>query len=229
MPELPPDRPRNHPESRRSLVLVLALSVIVHALLMGLPVRLPEAEVQSREQGIQLVAAPAPILMETPPPPAPEPAVAEEPPSTPDPEAETRAAADQQAPTTEPPPLAGSELRRQALGLAAEATEPTEPDDGVRGMQFRAAPRLPGNSGWINAWVGPVTPSREQWQEADGSIASRTVLASGQVLCTTVRPPTMQEFFNPWMSSAVPMVRSCGRQRPMASNDDDPWQRPASH
>ena len=87
------------------------------------------------------------------------------------------------------------------------------------------APRLPGQVGWLNDYVGTVTASSDHWRDPDGGISSRLVMANGQVVCGHIRPMTVSEMFNPALSLAVPMFRLCGRERPEPVDRTDPWYR----
>ena len=113
------------------------------------------------------------------------------------------------------------------MQLAGDATEE---DDRTRSstLSFRPAPRLPGATGWMDTYVGTVAPSREHWQAADGGMHSRIVASNGRVVCASIRPSTVQEFFNPSMSAAVTMLRDCGRERPEPRQVGDPWERAAT-
>lgn len=224
------------PDPRKTslhLALIVALSLIVHAMILSLPLRMLEPEPDTESRSITLVRTPAPAPETTPeataelPPPEPAaiaaPRTEEQTPPVPPAPAPAQA----QLSTEERSEIETAEIRRQALDLAGQAAEaPDRPEDQQTEL-YRSAPRLPGGGGWMSSYVGPVATGREQWQEIDGGLHSRTVLSSGQVICTSIRAPTAQEFFNPWMSAAVPMMRRCGRERPEQSTDSDPWQRAA--
>ncbi len=92
-------------------------------------------------------------------------------------------------------------------------------------LKAAAVPALPGAPGWINDYVGTVTPSIDRWQGNDGSSATRTVLASGQIICGRTRPPTMAELFNPSFSTNIAPFWACGRERAEPVDRTDPWTR----
>lgn len=222
------------PDRRKTsfhLALILTLSLIVHAMILSLPLRMLEPEPDTESRSITLVRTPAPTPETTPeaivelPPPEPAavaaPRTEEQTPPAPPAPAQARLS------TEERPEIEIAEIRSQALDLAGQAAETPDRREDQQTALYRSAPRLPGGGGWMSSYVGPVATGREQWQEIDGGLHSRTVLSSGQVICTSIRAPTVQEFFNPWMSAAVPMMRRCGRERPEQSTDSDPWQRAA--
>ncbi len=90
---------------------------------------------------------------------------------------------------------------------------------------FKAAPvpALPASPGWINDYVGTVTSSSDRWQANDGSSGTRTVLASGQIICGQTRAPTMAEIFNPSFSVNIATFWACGRERPEPVDRSNPW------
>ncbi|MFU8832405.1 MAG: hypothetical protein ACNA7J_09640 [Wenzhouxiangella sp.] len=90
---------------------------------------------------------------------------------------------------------------------------------------FKAAPlpALPDSPGWINDYVGTVTSSTDRWQANDGSRGTRTVLASGQIICGQIRAPTMAEMFNPSFSVNIATFWNCGRERPEPVDRSNPW------
>lgn len=88
------------------------------------------------------------------------------------------------------------------------------------------APGVPGVRGWISAHIGAVSTSAHTWRDNDGSSRGRYVLASGTVVCTRRRAPTIDELMNPWKSIAVTMGSICGRERPDAPDFSDPRVQP---
>lgn len=88
------------------------------------------------------------------------------------------------------------------------------------------APGVPGVRGWISAHVGEVATSAQTWRDNDGSNRGRYVLASGTVICTRRRAPTIDELMNPWKSIAVTLGSICGRERPDAPDFSDPRVQP---
>jgi hypothetical protein len=213
------------------LAMILAFSLLVHAVLLLWPIEHEPSPGQPATNRISLVAPPVP-----PTPIASEPVAAEAPsPSDPPPPEETTLTEASETPDpvhdAQPEPAVPAtpdavEIRRQALQLAGENAVDSE-GDVESTLSFRAVPRLPGATGWMDQHVGNVAASREHWRSADGGLHSRIVTASGHVVCASIRAPTMQEFFNPWMSSAVTMLRSCGQERPQSIDSSDPWQRRA--
>ena len=220
------------PEKPRcGLLLAVCGSLSVHGLFLAVGLTLPEPEPGEVAESLKLV--PVPLIEPTNEPsdntrlttpsslPEP-PAVAERSPVPEERQASPATTADQ------PPderPSQTADLRQQILELAGQVE--SEPRNGHETLnEISRLPRLPGNTGWMNRFVGTVATGREHWQDLDGSIHSRTVLSSGQVVCTAIRPPTMSEFFNPWMSTAVVMMRNCGREQPADHADSqDPWRR----
>jgi hypothetical protein len=128
------------------------------------------------------------------------------------------------AATTRPPP---DRIRAQLLGTARELGRETESErtGQPEGLRYSRTPALPSQPGWLNRYTGPVETSIDRWRGNDGSRSARIVTGSGQVFCVRTRAPTMSEIFNPWMSSAVPMVSGCGRERPDAPDPANPWLR----
>jgi len=214
------------------LALVLALSLLVHAMLLLWPVKYDPVPRQPGTNRISLVAPPprpAPTLSESPAIESPSPDDTTAPSEiTPADTSETRPPPDEASsePAERHTPDA-TEIRAQALRLAGERATDNDDEGDSSTLSFRAVPRLPGATGWMDQHVGTVTASREHWRSADGGLHSRIVATNGRVVCASIRPPTMQEFFNPWMSSAVPMLRSCGRERPPPADNNDPWHRRA--
>ncbi|QOC21640.1 hypothetical protein IC757_11380 [Wenzhouxiangella sp. AB-CW3] len=215
----------------RSIMLpVVISSLLLHAAILLLPQRQWPGAVDTPEpRSIHLLPAPA----------APEPAL-EHPVEPRSPETRTES---QPVPDTQPPPdeaeqaakdvspeqpttHRAADLHRQALEQAREVPADTA-EEGSH-LRFHGTPRLPGAPGRLNEQLGTVSSRVDRWQSTDGSYQARTVLGDGSVICTSIRAPTMQEFFNPWMSAAVAMHRRCGRERPEPSDTDDPWQRPVS-
>ncbi len=88
-------------------------------------------------------------------------------------------------------------------------------------------PALPSAVGWLNDYVGQVTPSVDRWTSPDGSQHARIVLANGRVYCGKSGPPTAAEMFNPSMSANVMRYRYCGRERPDPIDRSNPWVRGA--
>lgn len=85
---------------------------------------------------------------------------------------------------------------------------------------------VPGVRGWLSGYVGSVTPSAHSWKEGDGASRGRYVLASGTVVCTRRRAPTIDELMNPWKSVAVTMGSICGKERPEGPDFSNPRVQP---
>lgn len=219
----------NHQPSRIVLPVVLSASAALHLALLWLPLSLSMPKPAHRP-------APAPItLINTPSrvaEPVPE-VVPQEIEKTPEPDSSQPPMTAQTKPREpvdrqhriEPPETSAAHLRQQAMEITRSLATEKESRDNSGTLAFTAVPALPGGVGWLNEYVGTVPVSIDRWQGRDGSQHSRIVLASGDAVCTRTRPLTMQEFFNPWMSAAVPMVSRCGRERPQAVDRTDPWQR----
>jgi len=120
-------------------------------------------------------------------------------------------------------PLSAQQLIQQTL-LQAGASLPSRPPEHSI-VDGKPVPRLPGASGWLNNFVGSVNPAQDTWLEADGASTARIVSAYGQIYCGRRRAPSAAEEFNPWMSAALMLWQSCGRQRPEPVDAQDPWQR----
>lgn len=226
---------------------VLALSLLLHAALLFLPLPGPRHESPLRDATtmiVDLLPRPAERAAETPervpepeqPPSEPERMQRAEEPAPAEPEVAAQSPAEEPAPTesTVAPALPDTattadrmqaQLLSTARALGREA-ERTGVDDG---LQYGAAPTLPSQPGWLNQYTGRVTASIDRWKGNDGSRNARVVTGSGQVFCIRTRAPTIAETFNPWMSSAVGMMRGCGRERPRAPDGENPWlRRPGS-
>jgi hypothetical protein len=126
-------------------------------------------------------------------------------------------------PAQRPPEPSARRLREQVLIAGRAQAAPSPPDRPV--LEGFAVPRLPGTPGWLNDYVGIVTPQFDRWLEADGASSARVVTRSGQVFCGRRRAPTAAEEFNPWMSAALMTWRDCGRRRPEQTDPENPWLR----
>jgi len=115
------------------------------------------------------------------------------------------------------------QIRTQLLDTARELGRESEQTGETNGLDYSKMPALPSRTGWLNQYTGRVEASADHWRENDGSANARIVTGSGQVVCVRTRAPTITETFNPWMSSAVPMVHGCGRERPEAPDPNDAW------
>ena len=228
-------------------LLALGLSALLHLPLALLPgLHEPASTPGDRSMAVNLQPVPSTTAPETSPSPPRdhiEPIEIDEPPPEVQPD-EAPAAVDERpepsdtdapeertdpatapAETTAPPKPDATRLRRQVLGHARSSADSAPQNDQPRGLRFSDRPELPGRAGWLDEWVGPVRARQESWRNADGSHQSRTVLPNGQVLCSSIRAPTMAELFNPSHSAAVAMHRDCGRERPGSIDRDDPWLR----
>lgn len=116
-------------------------------------------------------------------------------------------------------------IRAQLLGAARELGRGVEQPEKGQGLAYRGVPDLPSQPGWLHQYTGLVAASVDRWKSNDGSVSARLVTGNGQVFCIRTRAPTIAETFNPWISSAVPMVSKCGRERPEAPDGTDPWLR----
>lgn len=104
---------------------------------------------------------------------------------------------------------------RESLG------QPTIPAAGDAITPARI-PSLPDAPGWIDQFVGQVDGRVEQWTNGDGSIESRVVTASGQVICGRAQAPTTADIFNPQFATNIMLFRDCGRIRPHPADLSDP-------
>lgn len=206
---------------------MLLTAILLHAMLLWVvvPTSRPAEQTRLGLQWMEL-APPEPLLQPEPEPaPEPEPVRPHEPrprASTPTPISPPEPAAKAPA-DSELPPVSAQRLREQTLIASRAQIDQAQPESAP--LEPRAVPRLPGTTGWMNDYVGTVNAKVEFRREADGSQSARVVMPSGQVLCGQARAPTMAESFNPWMSTQLMMWQTCGRERPRASESDDPWQR----
>lgn len=125
----------------------------------------------------------------------------------------------------EPRPESGLQLRQQALGLVSREHLNFESPGQRSALKAAPVPKLPDSAGWLNDYVGAVSPSVDRWVGNDGSRHTRIVLASGQLVCGRATPPTPAEMFNPSMAMNVMHFRLCGRERPTPVDRTDPWRR----
>jgi hypothetical protein len=181
------------------------------------------------------VPIPMPEKTQEKPEPEPEPESEIQPPelATIDPVQPTLPSEPTHEPDTEPAPVPAHEpllpiistdiIRHQILTNLRQAEQERSLPDRSTTLEPFSVPRLPASAGWINDHVGPVAPQSDRWVENDGSRASRHVLASGQVICGRTRPPTMNELFNPSMSVNIMTFYTCGRERPVPVDREDPW------
>ncbi|NBD96406.1 MAG: hypothetical protein GVY11_08025 [Gammaproteobacteria bacterium] len=121
--------------------------------------------------------------------------------------------------------LPGDRMQARILSAARAIGRDAEQTGEEKGLHYDSAPALPSQPGWLDRYTGPVTASIDRWKGNDGSRKTRIVTGSGQVFCVRTRAPTIAEIFNPWMSSAVGMVRNCGRERPRGAARWNPWLR----
>ncbi len=139
-------------------------------------------------------------------------------------EADTAAAPSSAHPARQPFP---AQLRAQLLDSARSQGEAAEKPavKAANVLEGAGLPRLPSGLGWMNQYTGTVEPRDDHRQNADGSSDSRVVTRSGAIYCIHRRAPSVSEFFNPWTSTAVGMIRGCGRARPEPLDSSDPWLR----
>lgn len=222
---------------------VLTLSLLAHAALMLLPLPGPRQDSPRRDRPTMVVdLAPGPTerAAETPqglPEPEPERSPPEQMQQPQEPQATETADAAQSAlassapaetPAKPAPPDAtttADRMQAQLLDAARTLGRESEQDAGDNGLQYNETPALPSQPGWLNQYTGTVRPSIGRWQGNDGSRNARVVTDSGRAFCIRTRAPTIAEVFNPWMSSAVGMMRGCGRERPRTADGENPWLR----
>jgi hypothetical protein len=131
---------------------------------------------------------------------------------------------------SKPSPSAESSASPSAVNLIEQTLLQAEKSVSLQSsersiLDGRPVPRLPGSQGWLNAFVGSVRPEQTSWLEADGATSARVVSSSGEIYCGHKRAATAAEEFNPWMSAALMLWKSCGRRRPEPVDPQDPWQR----
>jgi len=223
---------------RTWLLLAIALSVLLHALVLLIP-REPTSETKDSTR--------LSILIERPPAPAPKDTVsatpADEAPVLDEPVVEPEKPAE-----TEPPPRSAPQrlITRRPEPAAADDTPATSPasevplstrlltrvrdnlgnleiPDAPDALTAAPVPSLPDAPGWIDQYIGTVDTRVEQWTNADGTRESRIVTASGQVFCGRARAPTTAELFNPQFAMNIMLFRDCGRARPPPIDQTDPW------
>jgi hypothetical protein len=233
------------PARRTFAALVVAL--LFHAGLLMLPLPLPQTE--HRDDGpaaltVELVARtaettatsvsarPEPELPDPPEPHLPESPAKARPESDPQSVVEkgetrvTRPGSVQATGinVTEQNAASAEHLRARLLEEAGAIGRRLEQGESEPTLEYARVPDLPGRAGWLQRYTGRVAPSIDRWRAGDGSRSARLVTGSGQVICVRTRAPTIDEIFNPWQSSAVPMMRDCGRERPTL-DAGDPWLR----
>lgn len=220
---------------------VLTVSLLLHAGLLLLPLPVPRQQTPRPEFSPMIVDLVAGAVDHTPEREETRPPPEESPPNEPEPLAEqappetqgTQRATAQSSSRRETQPLPASpaaaarseRIQAQLLSAARALGRESEHAGEEKGLQYDAAPALPSQPGWLHQYTGRVTPSIDRWKENDGSRNARVVTGSGRVICVRTRAPTMAEIFNPWISSAVPMMRDCGRERPDGVAGGDPWLR----
>lgn len=220
---------------------MLSLSLLLHAALLFLPLAGPRFESPRRDSPtmvVDLVPRPGEREAEsTARPSEPERPPPREKRQTQEPQAPESAdtAQPQLVPSTpakllsapNPPGAAATAGRIQAqlLNTARTLGRESEQVEKGAGLRYNQAPSLPSQPGWLHQHTGRVSPSIDRWKGNDGSRSARVVTGNGQVLCIRTRAPTTAEIFNPWMSAAVPMMSSCGRERPEGVDREDPWLR----
>ncbi|MFW5927215.1 MAG: hypothetical protein ACOCSR_04110 [Wenzhouxiangella sp.] len=211
--------------------VVLLVSIGLHLLVLALPLTRPGPERHTRDNALTLVSTPPPSApqessatdpepeipqrperSETPPPPAPIPPAESDSPRLPE---NTRQGASPDA----------LRLRRQSMAAARRIANGKNESRNMP-EHFGRPPRLPSRPGALDSRLGSVTPRLDRSVRADGRTDTRVVTADGQVTCARRRAARIEEIFNPWMSTAVAMMRHCGRERPDVAAGDDPWQRP---
>lgn len=227
---------------------VLTLSLLAHAALMLLPLPGPRQDSPRRDRPTMVVdlapgrakraaetpertAEPEPKTERSPPEQMQQPQDPQEPQAT-EPADAAQSALASSAPAETPaeaaPPDAtttADRMQAQLLNAARTLGRESEQDGEVNGLQYNETPALPSQPGWLNQYTGMVRPSIGRWQGNDGSRNARVVTDSGRAFCIRTRAPTIAEVFNPWMSSAVGMMRGCGRERPRTADGENPWLR----
>lgn len=222
--------PENTLRQRLAVPVVVLVSVGLHLLVLALPLALPSPEEDAAADALTLISTPAPLKKTSkaaaPPqtvPEEPERAETPPPPAAPQPLPEPPQLSET-AGGTEPPDA--TVLKRQTVSAARRIARRENSHDPAP-EYFGQLPRLPSRPGALDAWLGTVTPRIDRSVRADGQTNTRIVMADGQVICTHRRAARIEEIFNPWMSTAVTMMRNCGRERPDSDADsNDPWQRP---
>jgi hypothetical protein len=212
--------------------LAIGGSLLIHGLLLLLPgLRAPSPDTRDG-MDITLAVIPPPtteLVSEPQPdmtPEAVETEIEAEPPPRQEPPVRLLAVEPDDSPATDsisaaPTPLTGQDI----LATIRQNESWLEAPERSNALRIAPVPALPGSPGWINDYVGTVTPSNERWQANDGSSGTRTVLASGQIICGRTRAPTMAELFNPSFSANIATYWACGRERPEPVDRTNPWVR----
>lgn len=225
---MPPENPSCQ---RIAVPLVVLVSLALHLLVLALPLALPTPQEDTSADALTLVSLPPPqveeTIKETPAPtiPAePEETKTSQPPSPIPQPLPDSPRLPEMARDTNPPDA--TILKRQTVSAARRIVRRENGDDPAP-EHFAPVPRLPSRPGALNARLGTVTPRIDRSLRADGQTDARIVMADGQVVCAQRRAARIEEVFNPWMSTAVAMMRDCGRERPdIDAAGNDPWQRP---
>jgi hypothetical protein len=116
-------------------------------------------------------------------------------------------------------------LRARIITAIAREHGRIEPPGERNALESAALPRLPDSPGWLNDYVGTISPRVDRWAGNDGSRHTRIVMASGQIVCGRADPPTPAEMFNPSLAMNIMRFTPCGRQRPTPVDRSDPWVR----
>jgi hypothetical protein len=209
-------------------------SLALHGLFLLLPLRdPPQPDSPPSLQIDRLVTIIEPIEPEPEPEPTPE--APPEPPPGPPPEPITEPTPPPSTPEDSPPTKPNQQnqpnqlnpllLRRQILATSRDLNPEAEDSDEPDPLAPAAVPELPGSSGWINEYIGPVSAGVEHWQSNYGSRSTRIVLPGGQIICGRAEAPTSAELFNPSFALNMMFFRECGRQRPEPADRNDPWLR----
>jgi len=210
-------------------------SLALHGLFFLLPLRdppQPGSPPSLRIDRLVTIVEPVEPAPEPEPEPEPTPDPPSEPPPEPPPEPITEPTPPPSTPQESPPTKPNQPnqpnpllLLRQTLATARDLNPQAEDSDEPDSLAPAAIPDLPGTSGWINEYVGPVSAEVEHWQSNDGSRSTRIVLPGGQIICGRAEAPTSAELFNPSFALNMMFFRECGRQRPEPADRNDPWLR----
>lgn len=229
------------PRDIRTTVTAVAFTLGLHTLVLILfiNVQLPSKSEPGEPVMIAFVSVPAeePEIEEPdlqpeempqpePPPPDPEPPITEAAPSQPSVADEPEQTPPEPLPERAEPEA--SELHRQALELARGQRDSGSPkarlgNNSGESLSFAPIPRLPGTAGWLNQFVGRVTPWKETWTDDTGEVRHRIVTASGRVYCSRRRGGERSAVRSGFDIPSLTYISKCGRERPPPPDPDDPW------
>jgi len=222
----------------QALLIALFGSIVLHLLL--LMIRVPATDTRLTEPGLLIELSPLPMIRPSQPRPS-QPSATKPPPERSEPieeqpdrsiqandEPELKTRPEARRPGAQPT-RAGAQSAtllsaRLLSDVRAQLGRPRIPAASDP-LDERRLPELPDAPGWINDYVGTVTPGIERWHNPDGSVQQRIVTADGRVFCGKTSPMTPADQSNPQFALNVMRFRDCGGQRPTPIDRSNPWRR----